>query len=103
MSLLKPGESHTATGEKLREDVGDARKVLQTLLKELGWGEKSSPPSQSWKIRSKGFALSLKLPSHPLNASASSFTFSFPEAAASAACEGPLTALATPLEWWSHH
>jgi len=71
MNLLKPGESHTATGEKLREDVGDPRKVLQTLLKELGWGEKSSPPSQSWKIRSKGFALCVKGPSQPPNASAS--------------------------------
>jgi len=71
MNLLKPGESHTATGEKLREDVGDPRKGLQTLLKELGWGEKSSPPSQSWKIRSKGFALCVKGPSQPPNASAS--------------------------------
>src|SRR5712691_3840587 len=71
MNLLKPGESHTATGEKLREDVGDPRKVLQTLLKELGWGERSSPPSQSWKIRSKGFALCVKGPSQPPNASAS--------------------------------
>ena len=71
MNLLKPGESHTATGEKLRGDVGDPRKVLQTLLKELGWGEKNPPPSQPWKIRSKGFALCVKGPSQPPNASAS--------------------------------
>src|SRR5207253_10354878 len=71
MNLLKPGESQTATGEKLREDVGDPRKVLQTLLKELGWGEKNPPSSKPWKIRSKGFALCVKGPSQPQNALAS--------------------------------
>ncbi len=70
-NLLRPGESHTATGEKLREDVGDPRKVLQTLLKEVGWGEKPGPPSQAWKVRSRGFALCVKGPSQPPNASAS--------------------------------
>src|SRR5271157_3867724 len=49
-NLLRPGESHTATGEKLREDVGDPRKVLQTILEEIKWTERPSPPSVPWKI-----------------------------------------------------
>jgi len=71
MNLLRPGESHTATGEKLREDVGDPRKVLQNVLEGIGWGEKPPPASSPWKVRSKGFALCVKGPSQPPNASAS--------------------------------
>ncbi len=71
LNLLRPGESHTATGEKLREDVGDPRKVLQTVLREINWGDKLPPPSSSWKVRSRGFALCVKGPSQPPNASAS--------------------------------
>jgi carbon-monoxide dehydrogenase large subunit len=71
INLLRPGESHTATGEKLREDVGDPRKVLQTVLREINWGEKLPPPSNSWKVRSRGFALCVKGPSQPPNASSS--------------------------------
>lgn len=71
MNLLRPGESHTATGEKLREDVGDPRKVLQTVLEGIGWDEKVPPASEPWKIRSRGFALCVKGPSQPPNASSS--------------------------------
>ncbi len=71
INLLRPGESHTATGERLREDVGDPRKVLQSLLQQIGWGEKPQPPSKPWRIRSKGFALCVKGPSQPPNAAAS--------------------------------
>jgi len=71
INLLRPGESRTATGEKLREDVGDPRKVLQTLLREVKWGDKLAQPSQPWKVRTRGFALCVKGPSQPPNASAS--------------------------------
>jgi CO/xanthine dehydrogenase Mo-binding subunit len=71
VNLLRPGESHTATGEKLREDVGDPRKVLQTVLQQIGWGEKVARPSAPWRVRSRGFALCVKGPSQPPNASAS--------------------------------
>ncbi|MDV3277044.1 MAG: xanthine dehydrogenase family protein molybdopterin-binding subunit [Nitrososphaerales archaeon] len=70
INLLRPGESETATGESLREDVGDPRKVLQVVLDELKWDEKL-PPSSPWKVRTKGFALCLKGPSQPPNASSS--------------------------------
>lgn len=71
INLLRPGESKTATGESLREDVGDPRKVLQVVLDELKWEVKSPPPSSPWKVRTKGFALCLKGPSQPPNASSS--------------------------------
>jgi CO/xanthine dehydrogenase Mo-binding subunit len=71
INLLRPGESHTATGEKLTEDVGDPRKVLQTLLEEMEWDEKLPAASSSWKVRSRGIALCAKGPSQPPNASSS--------------------------------
>jgi len=71
INLVRPGESHTATGEPLREDAGDPAKVLETLLRDIGWNEKLSQPSSPWRIRSKGFALCVKGPSQPSRASAS--------------------------------
>ncbi len=71
MNLLRPGESHTATGEKVREDVGDPRKVLQTVLEGIEWNGKPAPASEPWKVRSRGFALCVKGPSQPPNASSS--------------------------------
>ncbi len=71
INLLRPGESHTATGEKLREDVGDPRKVLQMVLEGIEWDGKVGPPSEPWKLRARGFALCVKGPSQPPNASSS--------------------------------
>ena len=69
INLLRPGESHTATGEKVREDVGDPRKVLQTVLESIHWDGKVEPASEPWKVRARGFALCVKGPSQPPNAS----------------------------------
>ena len=71
VNLVRPGESTTATGERLREDAGDPAEVLEVLLSRIGWGEKLSPPSSPWRIRSRGFALCVKGPSQPSRASAS--------------------------------
>jgi len=71
INLLRPGESHTATGERVREDAGDPRKVLQTLTETIDWGEKVPPASEPWKVRTRGFALCVKGPSQPPNASSS--------------------------------
>ena len=71
MNLLKPGESQTATGERVREDVGDPRKVLQTVLEGIDWNGKVEQASQPWKVRARGFALCVKGPSQPPNASSS--------------------------------
>jgi carbon-monoxide dehydrogenase large subunit len=71
MNLLRPGESQTATGERVREDVGDPRKVLQTVLEGIDWNGKVEPGSQPWKVRARGFALCVKGPSQPPNASSS--------------------------------
>jgi len=71
INLLRPGESHTGTGEKLREDAGDPRKVLQGVMEEMKWEEKTAPPSSPWKIRTRGIALCAKGPSQPPNAGAS--------------------------------
>ncbi len=71
VNLLRPGESHTATGEKVREDVGDPRKVLQTVLEAIDWDGKAEPASEPWKVRARGFALCVKGPSQPPNASSS--------------------------------
>jgi CO/xanthine dehydrogenase Mo-binding subunit len=70
-NLVRPGESKTGTGEILREDVGDPRRVLQTVLEELKWDERAAPASVPWKVRTRGFALCLKGPSQPPNASSS--------------------------------
>jgi len=69
INLLRPGESQTATGEKVREDVGDPRKVLQTVLEAIQWEGKLEPASEPWKVRARGFALCVKGPSQPPNAS----------------------------------
>ncbi len=71
INLLRPGESHTATGERVREDVGDPRKVLQTVLEGIEWDGKVGPASEPWKVRARGFALCVKGPSQPPNASSS--------------------------------
>ena len=71
VNLLRPGESHTATGELVREDVGDPRKVLQTVLDTIGWDGSAEPASEPWKVRARGFALCVKGPSQPSNASSS--------------------------------
>ncbi len=71
MNLLRPGESQTATGERVREDVGDPRKVLQTVLEGIDWNGKVEQASQPWKVRARGFALCVKGPSQPPNASSS--------------------------------
>lgn len=71
INLVRPGESHTATGEKVREDVGDPRKVLQTVLEGIDWEGKVGPASEPWKVRARGFALCVKGPSQPPNASSS--------------------------------
>ena len=71
VNLLRPGESHTATGELVREDVGDPRKVLQTVLDAIEWDGKVEPASEPWKVRARGFALCVKGPSQPPNASSS--------------------------------
>ena len=71
INLLRPGESLTATGERVREDVGDPRKVLQTVLEGIDWDGGVAPPSEPWKVRARGFALCVKGPSQPPNASSS--------------------------------
>ncbi len=71
MNLVRPGESHTATGERVREDAGDPRKVLQTLTEAIEWDGKVAPASVPWKVRARGFALCVKGPSQPPNASSS--------------------------------
>jgi CO/xanthine dehydrogenase Mo-binding subunit len=71
INLLRPGESHTATGEKVREDVGDPRKVLQSVLEAIDWDGRVEPASEPWKVRARGFALCVKGPSQPPNASSS--------------------------------
>src|SRR2546422_300476 len=51
MNLLKPGESHTATGEKLREGVGHPEKALETFVRAGGGGAELAPPSDSGNPR----------------------------------------------------
>jgi len=70
-NLAKPGVSTTATGEKIRMDAGDPEKVLRTVVDGLKFFEKTEQPKDPWKVRAKGFALSLKGPSQPPNAAAS--------------------------------
>lgn len=71
INLLRPGESKTATGESLREDAGDPRKVLQAVVEEIKADEKAPRASEPWKVRCRGLALCVKGPSQPPNAGAS--------------------------------
>jgi len=72
INLAKPGESTTGTGEHLREDAGDPKKVLSAIVRELGASNTSREQDPPWIIRAKGFALNVKGPSQPPNASGSS-------------------------------
>ncbi|MDG6934875.1 MAG: xanthine dehydrogenase family protein molybdopterin-binding subunit [Nitrososphaerota archaeon] len=72
VNLVKPGESTTGTGEHLREDAGDPRRVLSTIVKELKPNGRIPESKEPWVIRARGFALNVKGPSQPPNASGSS-------------------------------
>ncbi|MEM0287598.1 MAG: xanthine dehydrogenase family protein molybdopterin-binding subunit [Nitrososphaerota archaeon] len=71
INLVRPGESSTGTGERVREDAGNPRKVLETIVKELGIGKEIDKPNEPWMVRARGFALNVKGPSQPPNASGS--------------------------------
>jgi CO/xanthine dehydrogenase Mo-binding subunit len=72
MNMVHPGESTTGTGERLRADSGDPRRVLEAIVKELRPLKNPPRPKEPWKIRARGFALNVKGPSQPPNASGSS-------------------------------
>jgi carbon-monoxide dehydrogenase large subunit len=72
LNMVEPGHSTTGTGERVREDSGDPRKVLETVIREIDFGNKPQQPKEPWKIRARGFALNVKGPSQPPNASGSS-------------------------------
>ncbi|MDG6929482.1 MAG: xanthine dehydrogenase family protein molybdopterin-binding subunit [Nitrososphaerota archaeon] len=71
-NMVRPGESCTGTGERIRPDAGDPKKVLEAIVREMGIGKKAPQPKEKWKIRARGFALNVKGPSQPPNASGSS-------------------------------
>ena len=71
INLLKPGKSRTSTGARLREDAGDPQRVLREVVESLGWGKEPGSTGKPWKIRARGFALSVKGPSQPPDASSS--------------------------------
>jgi len=58
----------TATGEKLREDVGQVDECIKAVAKEIGWGSKTK---QGKKTRGKGIAALWKAPAMPSFASSS--------------------------------
>ncbi len=70
-NLLKPGESETGTGEKLREDTGDPVAVTKSVAQSIGWGQPSEKPTRPGRFRGKGLALCIKGPAQPPNAAAS--------------------------------
>jgi carbon-monoxide dehydrogenase large subunit len=70
-NLVKPGESVTGTGERLREDAGDPQQCLQKVVEAIGWSRRPEKPETPWKYRGKGLAVSLKGPAQPPNASSS--------------------------------
>jgi CO/xanthine dehydrogenase Mo-binding subunit len=72
LNMVEPGHSSTGTGERVREDSGNPRKVLETVIREIDFGNKPPQPKEPWKIRARGFALNVKGPSQPPNASGSS-------------------------------
>lgn len=72
LNMVKPGESTTGTGERVREDAGNPKRVLETVIKEIDLQHMPPQPKEPWKIRARGFALNVKGPSQPPNASGSS-------------------------------
>ncbi|MEM3684451.1 MAG: xanthine dehydrogenase family protein molybdopterin-binding subunit [Conexivisphaerales archaeon] len=72
INMVRPGESSTGTGERVREDAGNPRKVLETVIREIDFENRPPQPKEPWKIRARGFALNVKGPSQPPNASGSS-------------------------------
>jgi len=72
LNMVEPGHSSTGTGERVREDSGNPRKVLETVIREIDFGSKPPQPKEPWKVRARGFALNVKGPSQPPNASGSS-------------------------------
>lgn len=71
-NMVQPGYSTTGTGEKLREDAGNPRKVLETIVREMQLDKIPLQPKEAWLVRARGFALNVKGPSQPPNASGSS-------------------------------
>jgi len=70
-NLLKPGQSETGTGERLREDAGDPVRCLKSVAESIGWGETSGKPTRPGRFRGKGIAICVKGPAQPPNAAAS--------------------------------
>ena len=70
-NLLKPGESETGTGERLREDVGDPVAVAKSVAHSINWGQPPEKPKRAGRFRGKGIALCVKGPAQPPNAAAS--------------------------------
>lgn len=70
-NLVKPGESVTGTGERVREDAGDPFQCLQKVAEAIEWSRRPDKSEEPWKYRGKGMAASLKGPAQPPNASSS--------------------------------
>jgi len=71
INILKPGESETGTGERLREDTGDPVALAKSVAQAIGWGKPPEKAKRPGRYRGKGLALCIKGPAQPPNAAAS--------------------------------
>ncbi len=70
-NVFKPGESLTATQERLRVDAGDPAGVVEKAAELIDWSRPLEKPSAPWRIRSRGIAAFWKGPVQPSNAASS--------------------------------
>jgi CO/xanthine dehydrogenase Mo-binding subunit len=68
-NALHPG-SITATGEKLKDDIGRVDECIRSVAEQIGWGRKE-PPRKDGKLCGIGIAALWKAPAMPPNAGSS--------------------------------
>jgi carbon-monoxide dehydrogenase large subunit len=72
-NVQKPGKSFTGTGERVREDAGNAEECLKQVAKTLEFGKITGKPEKSWMFRGKGLAVFMKAPAQPPNSGSAAY------------------------------
>ncbi|MFX0208200.1 MAG: xanthine dehydrogenase family protein molybdopterin-binding subunit, partial [Candidatus Hodarchaeota archaeon] len=70
-NVLKPGESFTGTGERLREDGGHPDECLKKIAEALEFDKPVEKPKEKWKFRGRGVSVFMKAPAQPPNSGSS--------------------------------
>ncbi|MFW9992591.1 MAG: xanthine dehydrogenase family protein molybdopterin-binding subunit [Candidatus Odinarchaeota archaeon] len=72
-NVQKPGVSNTGTGERVREDAGDAIECLKKVAEALELDKAADRPLEPWIFRGRGLAVFMKAPAQPPNSGSAAY------------------------------